>query len=156
MIASRLTRKSGTATPVNMKCMNEISSELVKFASPNSLTKIQMAGAQPASFIQPMNSIPELDVYGPSRTCLKLSRIISRRGQDTLLAKSMQQAELMPNGANMPNMPGSPFIKYENGKTKEMLKSMIRKVNVENTRYEVFRWYEVFRKKEIKPAPNFC
>nr|XP_036213549.1 pyrokinin-1 receptor-like [Bactrocera oleae] len=30
-------------------------------------------------------------------------------------AKSMQQAELMPNGANMPNMPGSPFIKYENG-----------------------------------------
>ncbi|XP_018791449.1 PREDICTED: neuropeptide SIFamide receptor-like isoform X2 [Bactrocera latifrons] len=100
-------------------CMGELESELARPDTPNSLTMARMAGAQLAPTIQPVNSIAELDVHGPARTRLKLSRIISRRDQDTLLAKSMPRAELMRSSTNMPNVPGSPFTTYENDKKKQ-------------------------------------
>ncbi|XP_039971125.1 uncharacterized protein LOC120782748 isoform X1 [Bactrocera tryoni] len=100
-------------------CLGELESELARPDTPNSLTMARMAGAQLAPTIQPVNSIAELDVHGPARTRLKLSRIISRRDQDTLLAKSMPRAELMRSSANMPNVPGSPFTTYENDKKKQ-------------------------------------
>ncbi|XP_069962189.1 uncharacterized protein [Bactrocera oleae] len=97
-------------------CIGELDSELAEPDTPNSLTMSRMPGAQLAPTIQPVNSVAELDVHGPARKRLKLSRIISRRDQDTLLAKSMPRAELMRSSANMPNVPSSPFTTYENGK----------------------------------------
>uniref|UniRef100_A0A0A1XIV8 Neuromedin-U receptor 2 n=1 Tax=Zeugodacus cucurbitae TaxID=28588 RepID=A0A0A1XIV8_ZEUCU len=100
-------------------CMGELESELAKPATPHSLTRARMSAPQPAPTVQPVNSIAELDIHTPARTRLKLSKIISRRDQDTLLAKSAPRAELMRSASNTPNVPGSPFTTYENDKKKQ-------------------------------------
>ncbi|XP_011177813.2 tachykinin-like peptides receptor 86C isoform X2 [Zeugodacus cucurbitae] len=100
-------------------CMGELESELAKPATPHSLPRARMSVPQPATTIQPVNSIAELDIHTPARTRLKLSKIISRRDQDTVLAKSAPRAELMRIASNTNNMPASPFATYENDKKKQ-------------------------------------
>ncbi|XP_011291901.2 uncharacterized protein LOC101892848 isoform X1 [Musca domestica] len=51
-----------------------------------------MVATQP---IQPMNSIAELSIERPSRSRLKLSRIITRRNDDAFVVQSMPRVELM-------------------------------------------------------------
>ncbi|XP_036323295.1 tachykinin-like peptides receptor 99D [Rhagoletis pomonella] len=99
-------------------CLGEPESELPNPVSPASLTMSRLPATQPVQPVQPVNSIAELDVHAPARARLKLSRIISRRDQDTLLAKSIPRAELMRSAVNVPNVPGSPFTTYESDKTK--------------------------------------
>ncbi|XP_020715907.1 tachykinin-like peptides receptor 99D isoform X2 [Ceratitis capitata] len=95
-------------------------------ATTNSLSRTPVGGVVPTpplSGMQPVNSIAELDVHAPARTRLKLSRIINRRDQDTLLAKSTPRAELMRSTVNVPNVPGSPFTTYEQNKKKQARES---------------------------------
>ncbi|XP_069962190.1 growth hormone secretagogue receptor type 1-like [Bactrocera oleae] len=64
-------------------CMGELDSELAEPDTPNSLTMSRKPGAQLAPTIRPVNFITEFDVHAPARKRLKLSRIISRRDQNT-------------------------------------------------------------------------
>ncbi|XP_069961713.1 thyrotropin-releasing hormone receptor isoform X2 [Bactrocera oleae] len=99
--------------------MAELDPELPKRDTPNNLTMARLPGAQLPATTQPVTFITEFDVHRPARTRLKLSRVISRHDQDTLLAKSVPRTELIPSAANLPNVPGSPFTTYVNDKKKQ-------------------------------------
>ncbi|XP_067616942.1 uncharacterized protein PK2-R2 [Eurosta solidaginis] len=77
---------------------------------------------QPVQPLQLVNTIAEVDTQTTARPRLKLSRIISRRDQDALLAQASPRPELMrtKNVDVSPNVPDSPFMAYENDKKKHV------------------------------------
>ncbi|XP_053945382.1 melanopsin-like [Anastrepha ludens] len=134
-------------------CIGEHESELPRPVSSNSLTLTRIPAVQPMQPVQPVNSIAELDVHAPARARLKLSRIISRRDQDTLSVKSNPRAELMRSTVNVPNVPGSPFTTYENDKKKHgRTANGGRTHKTFDTLTGMFHWRA--RKKELNDRPN--
>ncbi|XP_061399793.1 neuropeptide CCHamide-2 receptor [Musca vetustissima] len=93
-----------------------------------------MVATQP---IQPMNSIAELSIERPSRSRLKLSRIITRRHDDAFVVQSMPRVELMK--------PSTPHHYHKDRSSSKTLNSLAEK----------FKW-RTKRKPANKHHISYC